>query len=65
MNARLADGQWRGKLFGLSAEVYVLERSEDLREWQPIGNGVREDAFYLKLIDKNLPVGGGFYRLVR
>ena len=65
VNARLADGQWRGKLFGLSAEVYVLERSEDLREWQPIGNGVREDAFYLKLIDKNLPVGGGFYRLVR
>ena len=65
VNARLADGQWRGKLFGLSAEVYVLERSEDLREWQPIGNGVREDAFYLKLIDKNPPVGGGFYRLVR
>ena len=65
VNARLADGQWRGKLFGLSAEDYVLERSEDLREWQPIGNGVREDAFYLKLIDKNPPVGGGFYRLVR
>ena len=65
VNARLADGQWRGKLFGLSVEDYMLERSEDLREWQPIGNGVREDAFYLKLIDKNSPVGGGFYRLVR
>ena len=65
VNARLADGQWVARSFGFDAVDDVLERSDDLREWQAVWNGVREDGFYLRLIDENPPVGGGFYRLVR
>ena len=65
VNARLADGQWVARSFGFDAVDDVLERSGDLREWQAVWNGVREDGFYLRLIDENPPVGGGFYRLVR
>ena len=65
VNARLADGQWAARSFGFGAVDDVLERSDDLSEWQAVWNGVREDGFYLRLIDENPPVGGGFYRLVR
>ena len=65
VNARLTDGQWAACSFGFGAVGSVLERSADLCEWQPVGNGVREDGFYLKLIDENPPLGGGFYRLSR
>ncbi|SVB18812.1 uncharacterized protein METZ01_LOCUS171666 [marine metagenome] len=65
VGARLADGQWTACSFGLRAEDYVLERSADLRGWQPVRNGVREDGFYLRLIDENPSLGDGFYRLSR
>ena len=65
VNARLADGQWAARSFGFGAVDYVFERSDDLREWQPVWNGVREDGFYLRLIDEAPLDGGGFYRLSR
>jgi hypothetical protein len=65
VGARLANGQWTACSFGLLAEDYVLERSADLRGWQPVRNGVREDGFYLRLIDENPSLGDGFYRLSR
>jgi hypothetical protein len=65
VNTRLADGQWTARSFGYGTADYLLERSADLREWQSVENGVREDGFYLRLIDENLPVGDGFYRLGR
>ena len=65
VNTRLADGQWTARSFGYGTADYLLERSADLREWQPVENGVREDGFYLRLIDENPPVGDGFYRLGR
>ena len=65
VNTRLADGQWTARSFGYGTADYLLERSADLRGWQPVENGVREDGFYLRLIDENPPVGDGFYRLGR
>jgi hypothetical protein len=65
VNTRLADGQWTARSFGYGTADYLLERSADLREWQSVENGVREDGFYLRLIDENPPVGDGFYRLGR
>ena len=65
VGARLADGQWTACSFGLRADDYVLERSADLRGWQPVRNGVREDGFYLRLIDESPSLGVGFYRLSR
>ena len=65
VNARLADGQWAARSFGFGAVDYVFERSDDLREWQPVWNGVREDGFYLRLIDEAPLDGSGFYRLSR
>ena len=65
VSARLADGQWAARSFGFGAVDYVFERSDDLREWQPVWNGVREDGFYLRLIDEAPLDGGGFYRLSR
>ena len=65
VNARLPDGQWAARSFGFGAVDYVFERSDDLREWQPVWNGVREDGFYLRLIDEAPLDGSGFYRLSR
>jgi len=65
VGARIVDGQWEARSFGFAAEGYVLERSVDLREWQPVGNGVRADGFYLRLTDEEPLDGGRFYRLGR
>ena len=65
VNTRLADGQWTARSFGYGTADYLLERSADLRGWQPVRNGVREDGFYLRLIDENPSLGDGFYRLSR
>ena len=65
VNTRLADGQWTARSFGYGTAGYLLERSADLRGWQPVRNGVREDGFYLRLIDENPSLGDGFYRLSR
>ena len=65
VGARLIDGQWRARTFGFAAADYLLERSADLHDWQPVENGVRSDGFYLRLIDEEPPDGGGFYRLSR
>ncbi len=65
VGARLIDGQWRARTFGFAAADYLLERSADLHDWQPVGNGVRSDGFYLRLIDEEPLDGGGFYRLSR
>ena len=65
VGARLADRQWVARSFGLGAVGSVLERSSDLHEWLPVGNGVREKSFYLQLIDESPPIGDVFYRLVR
>ena len=65
VGARLIDGQWRARTFGFAAADYLLERSADLHDWQPVGNGVRSDGFYLRLIDEQSPDGGGFYRMSR
>ena len=65
VNTRLADGQWTARSFGYGTVDYLLERSADLRGWQPVRNGVREDGFYLRLIDENPSLGDGFYRLSR
>ncbi|MDP6795828.1 MAG: hypothetical protein QGG00_10605 [Verrucomicrobiota bacterium] len=61
----LAEGQWRGRAFGLGSAVYVLERTADLRDWFPVENGVRVDGFNLWLSDEQTLVGGAFYRLRR
>ena len=65
VGARLIDGQWRARTFGFATADYLLERSADLHDWQPVGNGVRSDGFYLRLIDEQSPDGGGFYRMSR
>ncbi|SVB01126.1 uncharacterized protein METZ01_LOCUS153980 [marine metagenome] len=65
VSARLTDRQWAARSFGFDAVGSVLERSADLREWHPVGNGVYEEGFYLRLIDRNPPIGDVFYRLVR
>ena len=65
VGARLIDWQWRARTFGFAAADYLLERSADLHDWQPVGNGVRSDGFYLRLIDEQSPDGGGFYRMSR
>ena len=65
VGARLIDGQWRARTFGFSTADYLLERSADLHDWQPVGNGVRSDGFYLRLIDEETLDGGWFYRLSR
>jgi hypothetical protein len=65
VNTRLADGQWTARSFGYGTADYLLERSADLRGWQPVRNGVREDGLYLRLIDENPSLGDGFYRLSR
>ena len=65
VGARLIDGQWRARTFGFAAADYLLERSADLHDWQPVGNGVLSDGFYFRLIDEEPPDGGGFYRLSR
>ena len=65
VGARLIDGQWRARTFGFATADYLLERSADLHDWQPVGNGVRSDGFYLRLIDEEPLDGGGFYRLSR
>jgi hypothetical protein len=61
----LVDGQWTARSFGYGTADYLLERSAHLRGWQPVRNGVREDGFYLRLIDENPSLGDGFYRLSR
>ena len=65
VSGRLTDGQWTARSFDFGAVGSVLERSADLLEWHPVENGVREEGFYLRLIDENPLVGGGFYRLSR
>ena len=65
VGARLIDGQWRARTFGFATADYLLERSADLHDWQPVGNGVRSDGFYLRLIDEETLDGGWFYRLSR
>ncbi|MBT6659997.1 MAG: hypothetical protein HOB00_06885 [Verrucomicrobia bacterium] len=65
VGARLIDWQWRARTFGFAAADYLLERSADLHDWQPVGNGVRSDGFYLRLIDEETLDGGWFYRLSR
>ena len=65
VGARLIDWQWRARTFGFATADYLLERSADLHDWQPVGNGVRSDGFYLRLIDEQSPDGGGFYRMSR
>ncbi len=65
VGARLIDGQWRARTFGFAAADYLLERTADLHDWQSVGNGVRSDGFYLRLIDEQPPDGGGFYRMSR
>ena len=65
VSARLADGQRVFRSFGFDAVGSVLERSADLREWHPVGGGVYEEGFYLRLIDRNPPIGDVFYRLGR
>lgn len=65
VGARLIDGQWRARTFGFATADYLLERSADLHDWQPVGNGVRSDGFYLRLIDEEPLDGGWFYRLSR
>jgi len=65
VGVRFVDGQWRARAFGFAAAGYLLERSADLNEWHAVGNGVREDGLYLRLIDENPSLGDGFYRLSR
>ena len=65
VGARLIDWQWRARTFGFATADYLLERSADLHDWQPVGNGVRSDGFYLRLIDEETLDGGWFYRLSR
>ena len=65
VSGRLTDGQWTARSFDFGAVGSVLERSADLLKWHPIENGVRDEGFYLRLIDENPLVGGGFYRLSR
>ena len=65
MSDRLTDGQWTARSFDFGAVDSVLERSDDLLKWLPVKNGVRDEGFYLKLIDENPLFGGGFYRLSR
>ena len=65
VGARLIDGQWRARTFGFATADYLLERSADLHDWQAVGNGVRSDGFYLRLIDEESLDGGWFYRLSR
>ena len=65
VGARLIEGQWRARTFGFAAADYLLERYADLHDWQPVGNGVLSDVFYLRLIDEEPPDGVGFYRRSR
>ena len=65
VSGRLTDGQWTARSFDFGAVGSVLERSADLLKWHPVENGVLDEGFYLRLIDKNPLVGGGFYRLSR
>ena len=65
VDARMVDGEWSARAFGFGATGYLLERSADLHKWHSVGNRVIEDGFYLRLIDENPLVGGGFYRLSR
>ena len=65
INTRIVDGVWSAQAFGVKSTEYLLERSVDLSEWQPVENGVQPDGFYLGLIDKSPPESGAFYRLSR
>ncbi|HJN90471.1 MAG TPA: hypothetical protein QGG93_09075 [Verrucomicrobiota bacterium] len=63
VNARLIDEQWSARSFGVSACEYVLERSRNLINWEPVENGVQPDGYFLKLVDETPLEGGGFYRM--
>lgn len=65
INTRIVDGVWSAQAFGVESTEYLLERSVDLSEWQPVEHGVQPDGFYLPLIDKSPPKSRVFYRLSR
>jgi len=65
VNTRMVDGEWSAQAFDVESAEYVLERSVDLSEWQPVEHGVLVDGFYLRLCDGQSTEGGAFYRLSR
>jgi hypothetical protein len=58
-----ANGLWQARFYAHSNWLYRIERSDDLRDWQPAGASVAGAEDYLRLQDNAPPSPTAFYRV--